>query len=101
MLLVNGINVYPREIEEVIYTFPGVKEAAVVSQPDARKGEQPIAFVALNEGAEFHERELVHFLRERLADYKVPRHIHVLPVLPRNATGKILKTTLRAQLPSA
>jgi long-chain acyl-CoA synthetase len=97
MLLVNGINVYPREIEEVIYSFPGIKEAAVISRPDERKGEQPIAYVSLNEGATFHERELIHYLRERLADYKVPRQVHVLPALPRNATGKILKTTLRTQ----
>ena len=50
MLLVNGINVYPREVEEVLYQFPGVKEAAVIGVPDARKGEQPMAFVAANEG---------------------------------------------------
>lgn len=98
MLLVNGINVYPREIEEVIYTFPGVKEAAVISQPDARKGEQPIAYVAMNDGIHLVERDLLHYLRERLADYKIPRHIHVLPALPRNATGKILKTALRTDL---
>jgi long-chain acyl-CoA synthetase len=95
MLLVNGINVYPREVEEVIYQFPGVKEAAVVSKPDPRKGEQPVAFVAPSENAQINDRELVQFLRGKLADYKVPRHIIVLPVLPRNATGKILKTTLR------
>lgn len=97
MLLVNGINVYPREIEEVIYTFPGIKEAAVISRPDERKGEQPIAYVALNEGATLNERELIHYMRERLADYKVPRQVTVLPALPRNATGKILKTALRTQ----
>jgi long-chain acyl-CoA synthetase len=95
MLLVNGINVYPREVEEVIYQFPGVKEAAVVSRPDARKGEQPIAFVAANEGAKVEERELITFLRGKLADYKVPRHVYFLQNLPRNATGKILKTSLR------
>lgn len=99
MLLVNGINVYPREIEEIIYTFPGIKEAAVISRPDERKGEQPVAYVALNEGATLNEKELIHYLRERLADYKVPRQINVLPALPRNATGKILKTALRAQTP--
>src|SRR5206468_10956586 len=51
MLLVNGINVYPREIEEIIYQFPGVKEAAVIGKPDPRRGEQPIAFIAANDGA--------------------------------------------------
>jgi long-chain acyl-CoA synthetase len=95
MLLVNGINVYPREVEEIIYQFPGVKEAAVVSRPDPRKGEQPVAFVAPNEHAQISDRDLIQFLRGKLADYKVPRHIVVMPSLPRNATGKILKTTLR------
>jgi long-chain acyl-CoA synthetase len=95
MLLVNGINVYPREIEEVIYQFPGIKEAAVIGRPDPRKGEQPFAYVALNDGAQLDESALLRFLRQKLADYKVPRHVTVLPSLPRNATGKILKTSLR------
>ena len=95
MLLVNGINVYPREIEEILYQFPGVKEAAVVGKPDPRKGEQPIAFVVANDGAILEEKALQQFMRHKLADYKVPRKIVLLPALPRNATGKILKTTLR------
>jgi long-chain acyl-CoA synthetase len=95
MLLVNGINVYPREIEEVLYTFPGVKEVAVIGVPDARKGEQPMAFVAAHDGVQLQEGPLLQFAREQLADYKVPRHIVFLPALPRNATGKILKTELR------
>ena len=100
MLLVNGINVYPREIEEVLYQFPGVKEAAVIGQPDSRRGEQPIAFVAANDGAVLEEKAMQQFLRRKLADYKVPRKVVLLPALPRNATGKILKTTLR-ELPLA
>jgi len=95
MLLVNGINVYPREIEEILYRFPGVKEAAVIGVPDQRKGEQPIAFVAMSEGAQREEFPLLQFVREKLADYKVPRKVVFLPALPRNATGKILKTSLR------
>ncbi|HXP62685.1 MAG TPA: long-chain fatty acid--CoA ligase [Dongiaceae bacterium] len=98
MLLVNGINVYPREIEEVLYQFPGVKEAAVIGKPDSRRGEQPVAFVAPNDGAALDEKAVQQFARKRLADYKVPRRVVVLPALPRNATGKILKTTLR-QMP--
>jgi long-chain acyl-CoA synthetase len=98
MLLVNGINVYPREIEEVIYKFPGVKEAAVIGKHDPRKGEQPIAFVAPNEGVVLEEEALQRFMRRKLADYKVPRKVVLMPALPRNATGKILKTSLR-QLP--
>ena len=95
MLLVNGINVYPREIEEVIYQFPGIREAAVIGRPDARRGEQPVAFVSTVEGTKIEEREILQFVREKLADYKVPRRVIFLDNLPRNATGKILKTALR------
>jgi len=94
---VNGNNVYPREIEEVIHQFPGVKEAAVVGMPDKKRGEQPVAFVAAAEGATLDEKNLIQFIRERLADYKVPRRVVFVPALPRNATGKILKTVLRQQ----
>jgi long-chain acyl-CoA synthetase len=95
MLLVNGINVYPREIEEVLYQFPGIREAAVIGKPDSRKGEQPIAFVAANDGVSLEEKAIQQFVRRKLADYKVPRKVVLLPALPRNATGKILKTSLR------
>jgi len=97
MLLVNGINVYPREIEEVIYQFPGVKEAAVIGVPDPRKGEQPVAFITTVEGQTLDEKALHQFMRSKLADYKLPKHIVFMPALPRNATGKILKTELRKQ----
>jgi long-chain acyl-CoA synthetase len=97
MLLVNGINVYPREIEEVIYQFPGVKDAAVIGVPDARKGEQPVAFVIAAEGQAVEGKALLQFVRGKLADYKVPKRVIFTPALPRNATGKILKTELRKQ----
>ena len=95
MLLVNGINVYPREIEEVIHQFPGVKEAAVVGWPDARRGELPVAFVEPNEGVTLNEKAMIQFIRQKLADYKVPRRVAFMTALPHNATGKILKTALR------
>ena len=95
MLLVNGINVYPREIEEIIYQFPGVKEAAVIGQPDPRKGEQPVAFISPKDGVVLDEKALLQFVRSKLADYKVPRRVTVLSALPRNVTGKVLKTALR------
>jgi long-chain acyl-CoA synthetase len=101
MLLVNGINVYPREVEEIIYQFPGVKEAAVIGVPDPRRGEQPLAFIATHEGATVDEKALLHFLREKLADYKVPRRVMHVAALPRNATGKILKTELRKSAPGS
>ncbi|HTR43535.1 MAG TPA: long-chain fatty acid--CoA ligase [Pseudomonadales bacterium] len=95
MLIVNGINVYPREIEEVIYHYPGVKEAAVIGVPDERRGEQPLAFVAPADGQTLQEKELLQFISDKLANYKTPRQIIFMPVLPKNATGKILKTELR------
>ncbi len=95
MLLVNGINVYPREIEEVLYRIRGVKEAAVIGMPDARKGEHAVAFIATDEGIVLDEKAVLQHVRESLADYKVPRRVVFLTSLPRNATGKILKTELR------
>ncbi|MCP5528739.1 MAG: long-chain fatty acid--CoA ligase, partial [Verrucomicrobiales bacterium] len=95
MLLVNGINVYPREIEEVLHRYPGVKEVAVIGRADSRKGEQPVAYLALDDGLTLDAAAVRRFLKEHLADYKVPRDLRVLPALPRNATGKILKTALR------
>jgi len=89
------VNVYPRQIEEVIYEFPGVKEAAVVGVPDAKRGEQPMAFVVASEKASIDSKALQQFLKERLADYKVPKRIVVMSALPRNATGKVLKPELK------
>jgi long-chain acyl-CoA synthetase len=101
MLKPNGINVYPREIEEVIYRYPGIREAAVVGEPCEKRGERPVAFVGLDEGRTFDEHAMHEFLRSQLADFKLPRRFIVLPALPRNATGKILKTQLRDMLAKA
>ena len=97
MLIVNGINVYPREIEEILYQIPGVKEAAVVGMPDARRGEHPVAFIAAKDGTTLEEKAILTLLRQKLADYKVPKKVTFLAALPRNATGKVLKTELRLQ----
>jgi long-chain acyl-CoA synthetase len=101
MLKPNGMNVYPREIEEVICQFEGVREAAVIGEPDERRGERPIAFVVPEEGTALDEKALLEFLRERLADYKLPRRTIALSALPRNVTGKVLKTELRDRLREA
>ncbi len=95
MLIVNGNNVYPREIEEVIYHYPGVKEAAVIGVPDARRGELPLAFVSPADGQTLDAEKLLQFIRGKLADFKVPKDVIFMPALPKNATGKILKTELR------
>jgi len=98
MLLVNGINVYPREIEELIYECDGVKEAAVVGQMDQRKGELPVAFIVMEDGFAENASTILEKLKPRLAAYKIPRRVVFIENLPRNATGKVLKTVLRDQL---
>ena len=100
MLLVNGINVYPREIEEHLYQCEGVKEASVIGTTDARKGEQPVAFVVMEEGYAAESLALTTYLKPRLAAYKIPRQFHFVDQLPRTATGKVKKTLLREQLAS-
>jgi acyl-coenzyme A synthetase/AMP-(fatty) acid ligase len=69
----------------------------VIGKPDTRRGEQPIAFVAPIDGVVLEEKVLQQFVRNKLADYKVPRRVIMMAALPRNATGKILKTSLRKQ----
>jgi long-chain acyl-CoA synthetase len=95
MLIVNGINVYPREIEEALYAFAEIKEAAVIGIPDQRKGEQPVAFLSTYDGVACDENALTQFLKQRLAAFKIPRKFIFLPSLPRTATGKITKSQLR------
>ncbi|MFO1476267.1 MAG: long-chain fatty acid--CoA ligase [Verrucomicrobiota bacterium] len=95
MLLVNGNNVYPREIEEVLYQFPGVLEAAVIGRQDPRRGEQPVAYVIPAPNIQLDPAALARFVRSKLADYKVPRQILIVAELPRNSMGKVLKTSLR------
>jgi long-chain acyl-CoA synthetase len=99
LIISKGINIYPREIEEVIDAFPGVKASAVVGIFDERSGEIPVAYVELEEEVEaLDEAGLKAHLREHLANYKLPRQIHVIDELPKNATGKVLKRVLKEQL---
>jgi len=88
-----GYSVFPAEVETVLLAHPAVSEAAVVGVPDATLGEEVAAFVALRAGAT--PDELVAWCRERLAAFKYPRRITVLPTLPRSAAGKVLKAQLR------
>lgn len=95
MIIVSGLNVYPKEIEEEIYKFPDVVEAAVVGVPDEKRGEVVAAFVVLKDGKELDKKEFLSFLKPRLASYKMPRQVYQLDVLPKNATGKIAKKEIR------
>jgi long-chain acyl-CoA synthetase len=99
MLIIGGENVFPREIEEVLDRHPSVKSSAVIGLPDVSRGEVPLAFVELVEGAEFDETALRSHCRETLAQYKVPREIRCLAELPRNPTGKIMRRALTPDTP--
>jgi long-chain acyl-CoA synthetase len=98
MISASGFKVWPREVEDVLYAFPGVREAAVIGAPDAYRGETVIAFVSAEPGAVLDVAVLAQFCRERLAAYKCPARINVLPELPKTASGKITRNTLKQDL---
>lgn len=97
MIITSGFNVYPREVEDVLYQHPAVKEACVIGIPDDYKGEQVKAFITLREGAIAEEHEITTFCRQHLIPYKVPQQIEIRPELPMTAIGKILKRGLREE----
>jgi hypothetical protein len=88
-------NVYPAEVEEVLYQHPGVAEVAVVGVPDERWVETGAAWLVPRPGTEVDPEEIRCWARERLAAFKVPRDVHLVDALPRNATGKVLEAELR------
>jgi long-chain acyl-CoA synthetase len=96
LIIRGGYNVYPREIEEVLYEHPAVREAAVVGVPHAELGEEVGAAVALKPDAEIGAAELRDFVRDRVAAYKYPRHLWFVEELPKGPTGKILKREIKA-----
>ncbi|MBY8884575.1 AMP-binding protein [Streptomyces sp. PTM05] len=95
MINASGFKVWPREVEDVLYTHPAVREAAVVGVPDAYRGETVKAYVSLKPGATADPAEITAYCKERLAAYKYPREVALLPDLPKTATGKILRRQLR------
>ncbi len=95
MIIRGGYNVYPREIEEVIYEHPGVATAAVVGVPDPTHGEEVAAAVTLKPGSEASEEEIRDFVKERVAAYKYPRIVWITDALPTGPTGKILKREIK------
>ena len=95
IIIIKGQNVYPGDIEEVLYTHPKVAEAAVVGIPDEIRGETIRAIISLKEGEVATEQEIKHFCREHMADYKVPRQVGFMDSLPKTAAGKIDKEELK------
>jgi long-chain acyl-CoA synthetase len=98
MIIRGGFNVYPREIEEILYAHPAVAEAAVFGVPDAALGEEIRAAVSLKPGQSATEQELIDYCKERMAAYKYPRTLEIMAALPKTATGKLLKRELRAMV---
>ncbi len=95
MIIRGGMNIYPREIEEVLLRYPGVKEAAVIGIPDETLSENVFAYVILNEGVECTSEELLRYCREQLAAFKCPKIVRFLDQFPKTSTGKVLKQNLR------
>ncbi|MEU9374993.1 AMP-binding protein [Streptomyces sp. NPDC048255] len=95
MINASGFKVWPREVEDVLYTHPAVREAAVVGVPDPYRGESVKAYVSLRPGASAEPAELSAHCAARLAAYKYPRRVEILPVLPKTTSGKILRRELR------
>ena len=97
LIISGGENIYPKELEDLVYTLPSVKECAVVPVPDPKWGQVPALFVAFHDGESMTADEIVSFMTKSLAKYKVPKYVKILPALPRNGTGKIVRNELRLE----
>jgi acyl-CoA synthetase (AMP-forming)/AMP-acid ligase II len=97
MYISGGFNVYPAEVEQTLARLDGVADVAVIGVPDERLGEVGLALVVPRAGQSLSVDDVLEFSRERLANYKVPRRVEFVEVLPRNPSGKILKTVLRKE----
>lgn len=95
MIIASGFKVWPREVEDVLYQHPAVREAAVVGIKDTYRGETVKAFIALNEGMRTEPKEIISFCKERLAAYKYPRELEIIDEIPKTVTGKFLRRALK------
>src|SRR5215813_15432582 len=100
MIIRGGENIYPREIDEVLYSHPAVAAAATIGVPDQLYGEEVAAFVVAKDGIDVSEAELISFCRERLADYKCPKSVRFVADIPKGPTGKLLKRELGKHKPT-
>ncbi|WP_262173921.1 class I adenylate-forming enzyme family protein [Saccharococcus sp. Marseille-Q5394] len=97
VIISGGVNIYPREVEEVLNLHTGVKETCVIGVPDEKWGENVIAYVVLNSTAEVTKEELINLCIENMASFKKPKEIHIVDELPKSSYGKILKRELRSK----
>ncbi len=95
MIVASGFKIWPREVEDVLYTHPAVREAAVIGVADEYRGETVAAFVSLRAGADAEPDEIIAYCKERLAAYKYPRTLQIIEEIPKNANGKIMRRSLR------
>jgi long-chain acyl-CoA synthetase len=97
LIIASGFNIYPRDIEEVLYEHPAIQEAVVIGVPDAYRGEDVKAFVVLKAGQSLTEEEVIHYCKQNMASYKVPRSVEFREQLPKTQVGKILRRALREE----
>jgi len=97
MIIASGYNVYPREIEEVLYQMEGVEEAIVIGVPDDYRGETVKAFIKPIEGYTLSTEEILQYAKDNLAPYKAPKEVEILSELPKSSVGKLLRRVLRDQ----
>ncbi len=95
MIIASGFNVYPSEVEGVLYKLEEVEEAIVIGVPDDYRGETVKAFIKLREGYTLSEEEIIRFAKENLAPYKAPKEVEILADLPKSSVGKLLRRVLR------
>jgi long-chain acyl-CoA synthetase len=97
MIVASGYKVWPREVEDVLYTHDAVLEAGVIGLPDPYRGETVKAYVSLRQGVSVQPQELIDFCRARMAAYKYPREVEIVDAIPKTATGKIIRRSLRSR----
>ncbi len=95
MIIAGGYNIYPREIDEVLFEHPKIQEACAVGIPDPYRGETVKAFIVLKAGEKMTEEEVIKYCQEKLAKYKVPKIVEFMSSLPKSGVGKVLRKQLR------
>jgi long-chain acyl-CoA synthetase len=97
MIIRGGENIYPREIDEVLYRHPAIAAAATIGVPDKLYGEEVAAFIVLKDGIKITDEEVIEYCRQHLADYKCPKSVLIVKDIPKGPTGKLLKRELARQ----
>jgi len=97
LIIASGFNIYPRDIEEVLYEHPAIQEAVVIGVPDPYRGEDVKAYVVLKAGQTVSEEEVIQYCKQNMAAYKVPRSVEFRDQLPKTQVGKILRRALREE----